>query len=79
MTSECCVFSRQLQPCIPLEVIDGLVRCVHPGIGNHVSFDTVLNAIKEYGCDLPVLGNRGNLIPGVGTRCRVSLPSSPRS
>ena len=72
---------------IPLDVIDGLVRCVHPGIDNHVSFGTalsvgydailmqsymdvedlegrVLNAITEYGCDLTVLGNYGNLVPG---------------
>lgn len=72
---------------IPLDVVNGLVRCVHPGIDNHVSFGTVLdvdydaglmqsyvdvedlegrvlNAITEYGCDVTVLGNHGNLIPG---------------
>ncbi len=84
---------------IPLDVVNGLVRCVHPGIDNHVSFGTVLNvdydaglmqsylevedqegrvlnAIKAYGCDLTVLGNYGNLAPGVGPRGRVSLPTS---
>ncbi len=82
-------------------VIDGLVRCVHPGIDGHVSFGTVLNvdydaglmqsymdvedlegrvlnAIKEYGCDLTVLGNYGNSAPGVGTRGRVCQPVPAR-
>lgn len=27
---------------IPLDVVNGLVRCVHPGIDNHVSFGAVL-------------------------------------
>lgn len=68
-------------------MVNGLVRCVHPGIDKHVSFGTVLtvgydallkqsymdvedlegrvlNAIKEYGCDLTVLGNYGNSAPG---------------
>jgi len=67
-------------------VVNGLVRCVHPGIDGHVSFGTVLavgydallkqsyidvedlegrvlNAIKEYGCDLTTLGNYGNSAP----------------
>src|SRR5690606_8130935 len=72
---------------ISLDVVNGLVRCVHPGIDGHVSFGTVLavgydallkqsymdvealegrvlNAIKEYGCDLTTLGNYSNVAPG---------------
>jgi hypothetical protein len=34
---------------IPLDVVNGLVRCVHSGIDGHASFGTVLNVDYDAG------------------------------